>query len=154
MKSFKLPTIYEDISKQSYKSFKIFLIFLIASYSAYMASTCIFNKQFVYFVLQYESFSHIIHLQGFQLLLYSKAKEVRFELLSRVLFEDDDETEMKLQHLKEALVQMFEVARETNKCFSLSLLLTFCCLYGLIVNNLQWIGISFLGVPYAYAQGR
>lgn len=153
-KRLQLSICYKDTNKKSLKLFKKCLFCTICIFSAYMVSICIFNGQWIFFILQYESFSHTIHLRGFQLLLHSQAINMRLELLNKVSLEDNDDTEKKLQHLKQALVQIFEVAQENNKCFSLSLLLTFTCLYGIIVNNLQWMGISFLGAPHAETQGN
>lgn len=104
------------------------------------------------YLIQFLCIALIIHHESFQLFIYSKSIEERLRTLSEIKFEDL-EYRKTVFDIHKALVQIYEIVQEIDNCFAASLLANFFWLYGSILTNLHWIGLSLLGISFASVTG-
>lgn len=121
------------------------------SYLFYLTSAHLSSPQFVSYAWQYTAANFIIHFHCFQILIFTKGVEERLSNLSELIANEISFSSHV--DIKTELIHVHDIVQEINKCFGSSLLITYFWLYGSILSNLHWIGISLIGVPFASIKG-
>lgn len=109
--------------------------------------------EIIVYGFQYVSMNHIIHVQCLQIYIFAKSVEERLRILSDLELLRNNNLH-SLSCIKRGLVDLCDVVRDINECFSSSLCLIYILLYGSVISNLHWIGISLLGETKKRCEGK
>lgn len=142
---------YKEVHKKVQKSFIYLWMMIGFSYMFYLTSAYLFSPQFVSYAWQYVAVNFIIHFHCFQILIFTRGVEERLRNLREL--SGTEISSLSPDDIKTGLIHVHDIVQEINKCFGSSLLITYFWLYGSILSNLHWIGISLIGVPFASIEG-
>lgn len=148
-KSLNVQLNYEKINKKLKSFFITFWIVALLSYIGYFISV-IYNDSdlyYLYYAVQIEIPNHLIHLQGFQFVIFFYAIERRIKLVSSCNFGDNE------AEVRKALEKICHIWKAFYECIGMNLLICMIQIYISTVINLFWLGMSFMKVNYATPVG-
>lgn len=101
------------------------------------------NLRMIIYIVKVTTMAHIVHVQGFQIIVFTHGFLSRLELVAK--FSKNQDTIL----LNLSLQKLYEINKSVNDWLQINLFFILIHNYATLIINSYWIGLTYLGAPWS-----
>lgn len=146
---FDVQINYQNLNRDIRTKFVSLWSLSIIAIAMFLFSSYRTNSEMFLFGVQISILNHAVHIETFQNFIFVTGIHNRLKIIMNEFNNLRQRNDTRLDSLMRSFIEIYEVNRKLNKSFEISQIMNLMQLNGSLLINSYWLGMAFLGVPYA-----